>query len=110
MLDWKADFAPSNMILNRIKEAASYCSSAVFLFTKDDPIESAPNQMAPRDNVVFEAGFFCHAKGQQRVLIIREKGAKMPADLGGNIFVTLDDCLNIEPIKGTIRSFLVKQI
>jgi hypothetical protein len=42
------------------------------------------------------------------VLIIREKGAKMPADLGGNIFATLDDYSNIEPIKGVIRSFLEK--
>jgi hypothetical protein len=58
VLDWKADFAPSNMILDQIRKAAARCSSGVFLFTKDDPIESDANQIAPRDNVVFEAGFF----------------------------------------------------
>jgi Predicted nucleotide-binding protein containing TIR-like domain len=110
VLDWKADFAPSNMILSQIKEAASCCSSAVFLFTKDDPIDGAPGQMAPRDNVLFEAGFFCHAKGQQRVLIIHEKGAKIPADLGGNIFASLDDRSDIGPIKGSIQKFLREQV
>jgi predicted nucleotide-binding protein len=106
VLDWKVDFVPSDMILSRIKQAASCCGSGIFLFTKDDPMEGAPDQMAPRDNVVFEAGFFCHAKGQKRVLIIREKGAKIPADLGGNIFAMLSDCSNIEPIKTTIKTFL----
>lgn len=36
---------------------------------------------APRDKVVFEAEFFAVAKDRGHVLIIREDGAKMPADL-----------------------------
>jgi hypothetical protein len=40
-------------------------------------------QAVPRDNVVFEAGYFIRAKGKDRVLIVREAGAKTPADLGG---------------------------
>ncbi|WP_447603718.1 TIR domain-containing protein [Nitrospira sp. Nam80] len=35
--------------------------------------------------VVFEAGYFASAKGKKRVLIIRQSGTKMPADLGGDI-------------------------
>ncbi len=34
----------------------------------------------------------------------------MPADLGGNIYASLDDCSNIEPIKDTIRNFIEKQL
>lgn len=58
----------------------------IFLFTKDNPLVGIDeNQASPRDNVVFEAGYFMHAKGKERTLIIREEGTKMPADLGGNI-------------------------
>jgi predicted nucleotide-binding protein len=47
-------------------------------------VTGAPeNRAVPRDNVLFEAGYFIQAKGKDRVLIVREAGAKMPADLGG---------------------------
>jgi predicted nucleotide-binding protein len=45
----------------------------------------------PRDNVVFEVGYFSALKGERKVLIIREAGLKMPADLGGNIYASLPD-------------------
>jgi predicted nucleotide-binding protein len=56
--------------------------------------------------VVFEAGFFAHAKGKERVLIIRERGSKMPADLGGDIYASLTDRSNITPIKPVLRKFV----
>ena len=55
---------------------------------------------------VFEAGYFAAAKGKQRVLIIREKGSKMPADLGGDIYAALDDPSDIKPIEDDIRKFV----
>jgi hypothetical protein len=61
---------------------------------------------APRDNVVFEAGFFIHAKGKNNVLIIREHGAKFPADLGGDIYVSLDEKNNVEKITECINRFV----
>jgi predicted nucleotide-binding protein len=63
---------------------------------------------APRDNVVFEAGYFVHAKGQRRVLIVLESGAKMPADLGGSIYAPLDDRSNIESLAGQLKRFLAE--
>jgi hypothetical protein len=45
------------------------------------------DEAVPRDNVLFESGYFTHAKGKERVLIVRETGVKMPADLGGDIYV-----------------------
>ena len=38
---------------------------------------------------LLEAGYFISAKGKERVLIVREPGAKMPADLGGDIYASL---------------------
>jgi len=64
---------------------------------------------AQRDNVVFEAGYFVHAKGHRRVLVIRESGrkrsAKMPADLGGAIYAPLPDLANIEALDQQLDRF-----
>lgn len=81
-------------------------TGGVFLFTRDDSLEGEDELAAPRDNVVFEAGFFAHAKGRERVLIIREKGAKIPADLGGNIYAMLSDKTNIGPLEARLKRFL----
>jgi hypothetical protein len=108
VLDWKTDFSPSRFILQQIEEAAARCSAGIFLFTKDDPItnETQAYKAVPRDNVVFEAGYFIHAKGKEHVLIVLENGAKMPADLGGDIYAPLDDKSDIEPIEDTVRKFV----
>jgi hypothetical protein len=106
VLDWKTDFAGASMILERIREAAGRCSGAIFLFTKDDQLAGEGEQVAPRDNVVFEAGYFVAAKGKQRVLIVREQGVKLPADLGGDIYAALTDQSDITPIEHSVRMFV----
>ena len=40
------------------------------------------------------------------MLIVRETGSKMPADLGGDIYADLPDKNDIEPIEKPIQSFL----
>ncbi|HEX6622832.1 MAG TPA: nucleotide-binding protein [Pyrinomonadaceae bacterium] len=106
VLDWRTDFIEGRTIIEEIEEAARRTSGGVFLFTKDDPLEGEEGLAAPRDNVVFEAGFFAHAKGRGRVLIVREDGAKMPADLGGSIYVKLSDRTNIGPLETRLKRFL----
>jgi hypothetical protein len=107
VLDWADGLAPGGDILEEIKNAASNCRAGVFLFTKDDRLAAAAGDAAaPRDNVVFEAGFFARAKGTGGVLIIREEGSKFPADLGGKIFASLADRENIGPVEESIRRFV----
>ena len=60
----------------------------------------------PRDNVVFEAGYFIGVRGKRNVLIIREAGSKMPADLGGDIYGSLANKSDIAPIERTLKNFL----
>jgi len=105
VLDWKIDFIPGGTILSQIQDAAARCSGGLFLFTKDDEISGGEQKAAPRDNVVFEAGYFSQAKGKDRVLIVRESGTKLPADLGGDIFLDLKDRSNISPIKPQLLEF-----
>jgi hypothetical protein len=108
VLDWKTDFKPGQTILQQIEQAAQRCSSGIFLFTADDALSegSALAKAAPRDNVVFEAGYFINAKGKDRVLIVLETSAKMPADLGGDIYASLKSKKDITPIKQTVRRFM----
>jgi Predicted nucleotide-binding protein containing TIR-like domain len=108
VLDWQTDFIAGRSILAQIEEAASRCSAGIFLFTKDDDLidKGQPDVSAPRDNVVFEAGYFIGLKGKRNVLIIREKGSKMPADLGGDIYAMLPDRVDIGPIERVVSGFM----
>ena len=103
--NYAMDFSPGPTIYQQIEAAARVCTCGIFLFTKDDPLEGKEGA-APRDNVVFEAGFFFRANGIDRVAVIREEGAKMPADLGGNVYIDLHDRNDIAPIHSQLRRFL----
>jgi predicted nucleotide-binding protein len=122
VLDWRADFSVGRTVLEEIAEAGKRCSAGIFLFTRDDVLSDRPvtrqrsasrrqavpaSSAIPRDNVVFEAGYFIATKGKRRVLIVREEGAKMPADLGGDIYAALEDRHNIDPIKSTLKKFVL---
>ena len=108
VLDWQTDFIAGRSILAQIEEAAARCNAGIFLFTKDDDLADAgqPDRSAPRDNVVFEAGYFIGLKGKRNVLIVREKGSKMPADLGGDIYALLQDKEDIGPIERIVSGFI----
>ena len=108
VLDWQTDFIPGRTILDQIEQAAARSIGGIFLFTKDDDlVDHGQREMAvPRDNVVFEAGYFIGLKGKRNVLIIRESGSKMPADLGGDIYASLADKASIEGIERTLTAFM----
>ena len=92
VIDWARDFRKAGSILSEIEDAAARCSAAILLFTRDELLRTeAAGSVPPRDNVLLEAGYFASAKGKERVLIVREEGAKMPADFGGDIYVSLKD-------------------
>jgi predicted nucleotide-binding protein len=92
-------------ILDQIEQAAARSVGGIFLFTNDDDLaDPGPEPKAvPRDNVVFEAGYFIGLKGKRNVLIVREHGSKMPADLGGDIYAPLSNRADIKP---TLAAFL----
>jgi predicted nucleotide-binding protein len=49
-------------------------------------------------------------KGRERVLVVREEGAKMPADIGGGIYLSLKDRNDITPIQMKLLDFFEKRI
>lgn len=109
VLDWRTDFSPGLTVLEQIQDAAARCTAGIFLFTRDDMLtddSSSKAKAVPRDNVVFEAGYFTSVKDRHYVLIVLESGAKMPADLGGKVYASLKDKSDIGPIKQAVRKFV----
>jgi hypothetical protein len=105
--DWK-DFETTGTILEQIKQADETCLGGIFLFTGDDTQTSTTGSIiqVPRDNVIFEAGYFMNSKEDTRVQIILEKGTKILADLGGQIYLTLDSRTSIASIKKGLLDFI----
>lgn len=110
VLNWAVDFRAGGSILSEIENARAACSCGVFLFSEDDPLEGTPGTAAPRDNVVFEAGYFMSAKGPDRCLIVRHGEAKMPADVGGTIYVHLEKSADVTSIESRLSDFLVRNL
>jgi hypothetical protein len=110
VLDWEMHFAPGATILDELVEASRSCLGAIMLLTKDDNFLGDENYAAPRDNVIFEMGLFMEGKGRERVLVVREEGAKMPADIGGGIYLSLKDRNDIAPIQMRLLDFVEKRI
>jgi hypothetical protein len=109
--DWEVDFAPGATILDELLDASKSCLGAIMLLTKDDELLlGEESHAAPRDNVIFEMGLFMEAKGRERVLVVREEGAKMPADIGGGIYLSLQNRDDITPIHSKLLDFIEKRI
>lgn len=107
VLNYQMDFRAGNSILSEIQHASARTSAGIFLFGRNDPLEGQEGAAAPRDNVVFEAGYFMATKGPDRCLVIREGSAKMPADLGGAIYLPLRDfSAGIKEIQLDLQNFL----
>jgi hypothetical protein len=110
VLNYAMDFKAGLSILADIESACASCSCGIFLFSEDDPHVGTSVGAAPRDNVVFEAGYFMSAKGPERCLIIRRGEAKMPADVGGAIYVPLSKTADVSTIEGRLSDFVARNL
>jgi hypothetical protein len=108
ILDWQTDFIPGRTILDPDRTGGQSLGGWHLAFHKNDDLadHDQAELAVPRDNVVFEAGYFIGLKGKHNVLIIRESGSKMPADLGGDIYAPLRDRNSIAPIERTLEAFI----
>lgn len=89
--DWVWDFQLGRHLLGEIDRASKECRMAVFLLTKDDETIGPGGDPTPipRDNIVFEVGFFCARLGMENTVIIVEEGVKIPTDWGGILYLPL---------------------
>jgi hypothetical protein len=110
VLDWH-QFGVSGFILQRIEEAAKSTSCGIFLFTASDRLaRTAGSRKVPRDNVIFELGYFAGQKGKQRTLVIVEEGTEVPTDLEGYLHVKLPRNRDTSSIETQLLKFIEENI
>jgi predicted nucleotide-binding protein len=89
-------------ILTKFREEADGATFAVVLMTPDDLGHLRPGllphgapapqaQPRPRQNVIFELGFFIGQLGVERVCALVPPGVERPSDYDGIVYVPLDD-------------------
>ncbi|HEU5390373.1 MAG TPA: nucleotide-binding protein [Streptosporangiaceae bacterium] len=79
-------FTPGNTTFGELLQISQNFDFAALILTPDDSVTSRGNQeMAARDNVVFELGLFLGSLGPRRVFIIhpRKFPPRLPSDLAG---------------------------
>ena len=98
--DWRWDFQLGRVLFTEIEKISRECEIAVFLVTKDDQlVQPDGDQMdSPRDNIVFEVGYFAARLGMEHTLLVVEKGTKLPSDWGGVLFIPLTDRTNMADV------------
>lgn len=79
-------FRVTNYTLESLEEQLDQCDFAVAVAHPDDQTLSRDvNWPSPRDNVIFELGFFMGRLGRSRAILMepRETQVKLPSDLAG---------------------------
>lgn len=77
-------FSPSKTTIEDLQDAANRADFAAFLFAADDVVISRGKESdAPRDNTVFELGYFMGKLDRTRTFIIKDRDTdiKIPSDL-----------------------------
>jgi predicted nucleotide-binding protein len=68
--------------------------AVIVLFTGDDVgryKDDAKDEKRPRQNVVFEAGYFMGKLGRENTIILAEEGLNIQSDLQDYIYILLDE-------------------
>jgi predicted nucleotide-binding protein len=68
--------------------------AAIILFTCDDVgkyKDDSKEEKRPRQNVIFEAGYFMGKLGRKHTIILAENGLNIQSDLQGYIYIPLDE-------------------
>jgi hypothetical protein len=101
IIDWKWDFRLGQILYHEIKRACDDSQAAIFLVTKDDTqvISKGAFRQTPRDNIIFEYGYFSGRIGVEKTILVVEEDTKVPSDLGGLLYVHMADRENIAPVK-----------
>jgi hypothetical protein len=79
-------------LLTALMQLSKNVDAAILLFAEDDKLWYREDAMAqPRDNVLVEYGLFLGALGQGKAIVCRKGRPKTPTDLGGIIYIDLDE-------------------
>lgn len=90
---WTDGFRPSATAIENLERELAGADFAILVLAADDVVESRDaTHNAPRDNVIWEHGFFTGGLGRGRVFIVKPRGVdlKLPSDWGGITILDYD--------------------
>jgi prolyl-tRNA editing enzyme YbaK/EbsC (Cys-tRNA(Pro) deacylase) len=94
--NWPNSFKPGGWALNALERLVPTIDAALLIATPDDTVRfRGAEYPAPRDNILFELGFFTAALGRHRTALVcvQEKDRpplKLPTDLDGLTVIMYD--------------------
>jgi len=107
VMDAQTDFQPGTTVLERVQAAEHKCLAGIFLFTQDDNKPSENGEVeVPRDDMIFEAGYFMNTKGSAHTLLICEEGVKILSDAQGIQCLQLKDRSDLSTLEAQLRKFI----
>ncbi len=95
-IPWRRVFRPGDYGLDALDRLMHQADGAVLIATADDRTwYRGVESFSPRDNIIFELGYFLHAFGRQRIAIVRvphHDGTlpRVPTDLSGLTTINFD--------------------
>ncbi len=82
-------------IIDKFEENADKAGFAIVLLTPDDvgAQKNKKNELKPRarQNVILELGYFLGGLGRERVCVLYKKGVELPSDIGGIVYVSMNN-------------------
>lgn len=90
---WTDGFRPSATSIENLERELAGADFAILVLAQDDMVESREEtHAAPRDNVIWEHGFFTGGLGRGRVFIVKPRNVdlKLPSDWGGITILDYD--------------------
>jgi CRP/FNR family transcriptional regulator, cyclic AMP receptor protein len=90
---WTDGFRPSATSIENLERELAGADFAILVLAADDVVESREEAHdTPRDNVIWEHGFFTGGLGRGRVFIVKPRGLdlKLPSDWGGITILDYD--------------------
>ncbi|MGD9853089.1 MAG: TIR domain-containing protein [Nitrospirales bacterium] len=110
---WTDDevFRLSKTYIESLEQAALQNDFAILMFQGEDTVESRrKKQLAPRDNVIFEAGLFMGRLGRERTILVTPQGLdiKIPSDLLGLKQVSFSSPDKLRPVANIIRKHVLE--
>lgn len=104
---WTDCFRPSASSIENLEREVAAADFAILVLGPDDVVESRGTvQDAPRDNVVWEHGFFTGGLGRGRCFLVKPRGAslKLPSDWGGVTILDYDAAGTLDDLSSRLGS------
>jgi CRP/FNR family cyclic AMP-dependent transcriptional regulator len=104
---WTEGFRPSATSIENLERELIASDYAIMVLAADDVVEIRQEKHeAPRDNVIWEHGFFTGGLGRGRVFIVRPRNVdlKLPSDWGGITLLDYDTVGNADDLASRLSS------